>query len=144
MTGVLFTLPQYFQGVRGTDAMGSGLRLLPMIAGLVAGAVPADRIARVLGRKVAAALGFAVLGVATAIGASTGGDSGDLFVAAWLAGVGAGTGLALAATASAALSQLSVERSGGGSAVLQAGPETGRPLRGPIPGSRRSAACRRR
>ena len=44
MIGVLFTLPQYFQGVLGTDAMGSGLRLLPLIGGLVLGAVPAARI----------------------------------------------------------------------------------------------------
>src|SRR5579859_6303634 len=28
MIGVLFTLPQYFQGILGTDAMGSGVRLL--------------------------------------------------------------------------------------------------------------------
>jgi DHA2 family multidrug resistance protein-like MFS transporter len=27
MIGVLFTMPQYFQGVLGTDPMGSGLRL---------------------------------------------------------------------------------------------------------------------
>ncbi|MFI1585399.1 hypothetical protein [Embleya sp. NPDC020630] len=36
--GVLFTMPQYFQAVRGTDAMGSGARLLPIIGGLVIGA----------------------------------------------------------------------------------------------------------
>jgi MFS transporter, DHA2 family, multidrug resistance protein len=144
MVGVLFTVPQYFQGVRGTDAMGSGLRLLPMIAGLVAGAVPADRIARLLGRKIAAALGFAVLGVATAAGASTGVDSGDVFVAAWMAGVGVGTGLALAATASAALSQLSAERSGVGSAVLQAVQKTGGPLGAAILGSVLSSAYRAR
>ena len=35
MTGVLFTLPQFYQGVLGTDAMGSGLRLLPLVAGLI-------------------------------------------------------------------------------------------------------------
>ena len=46
MIGVLFTLPQYFQGVLGTDAMGSGLRLLPLVGGLIVGAVPADRLAR--------------------------------------------------------------------------------------------------
>src|SRR5947207_10337304 len=61
MIGVLFTLPQYFQGVQGTDAMGSGLRLLPLIGGLVAGAVPADRIARLVGVKITVALGFALL-----------------------------------------------------------------------------------
>ena len=35
MFGVLFTLPQYFQGVLGTTAMGSGVRLLPLIGGLL-------------------------------------------------------------------------------------------------------------
>ena len=48
MIGVLFTMPQYFQGVLGSDAVGSGLRLLPLIGGLVVGAVPADRIVRAL------------------------------------------------------------------------------------------------
>ena len=33
MIGVLFTMPQYFQGVLGTTAMGSGLRLLSLIGG---------------------------------------------------------------------------------------------------------------
>jgi MFS transporter, DHA2 family, multidrug resistance protein len=51
MMGVLFTMPQFFQGVAGTDAMGSGLRLLPLVGGLVIGAVPADRVARHLGRS---------------------------------------------------------------------------------------------
>ena len=46
MIGVLFTMPQYFQGVLGTDAMGSGVRLLPLIGGLIVGALPADRLAR--------------------------------------------------------------------------------------------------
>jgi MFS transporter, DHA2 family, multidrug resistance protein len=41
MFGVLFTMPQYFQGVLGTSPMGSGLRLLPLIGGLVLAAVPA-------------------------------------------------------------------------------------------------------
>jgi hypothetical protein len=36
--GVLFTAPQYFQAILGTDAMGSGLRLLPLIGGLAVGA----------------------------------------------------------------------------------------------------------
>ena len=41
MLGILFTMPQYFQGVLGTTAMGSGLQLLPLVGGLVAGAFPA-------------------------------------------------------------------------------------------------------
>ena len=43
MFGVLFTMPQYFQAVLGTDALGTGLRLLPLIGGLLVGASTADR-----------------------------------------------------------------------------------------------------
>ena len=32
MFGLFFALPQYFQNVRGADSLGSGLRLLPMVA----------------------------------------------------------------------------------------------------------------
>ena len=60
MTGVLFTLPQFYQGVLGTDAMGSGLRLLPLVGGLIVGALPADRLARRVGAKITVALGFAI------------------------------------------------------------------------------------
>ena len=35
MLGILFTMPQYFQGVLGTNAMGSGSRLLPLVGGLI-------------------------------------------------------------------------------------------------------------
>src|ERR1039458_9827421 len=55
--GVLFTMPQYFQGVAGTDAMGSGLRLLPLIGGLLAGAGPAAPLPPPPGAKVAPARG---------------------------------------------------------------------------------------
>src|ERR1019366_2987885 len=48
-----FTMPQYFQGVLGSNAMGSGLRLLPLIAGLIVGAVPAARVVHLVGAKVA-------------------------------------------------------------------------------------------
>jgi DHA2 family multidrug resistance protein-like MFS transporter len=138
--GVLFTMPQYFQGVAGTSAMGSGLRLLPLIGGLIAGAVPADRIARLVGTKVAAATGFTLLACGLAIGATTGIDSGSGFVAAWMAILGVGMGVAIATASSAALAELSEERSGVGSAVFQAVNKTGGPLGAAILGSVLSSA----
>jgi DHA2 family multidrug resistance protein-like MFS transporter len=135
MIGVLFTMPQYFQGVTGTDAMGSGVRLLPLIGGLVAGAIPADRIARALGAKVTVAVGFVALGAGLALGSRTTLGAGGGFVAAWMVLVGAGMGLALATASSAALSELSEERSGIGSAVLQAVNKTGGPLGTAVLGS---------
>jgi DHA2 family multidrug resistance protein-like MFS transporter len=135
MVGVLFTMPQYFQGVQGTDAMGSGLRLLPLIAGLVAGAVPADRVARLLGEKITVALGFAVLAAGLLLGSGTNAGSSVGFVAAWMLVVGLGMGLALATAASAALSELPEERSGVGSAVLQAINKLGAPFGAAVLGS---------
>src|SRR5205814_3767129 len=45
MFGIFFAMPQYFQEVRGADAMGSGLRLLPMIGGMVIGMIGSTRLA---------------------------------------------------------------------------------------------------
>ncbi len=128
MFGVLFTMPQYSQGVLGTIPMGSGLRLLPLISGLLVGAVPADRIVRLVGAKVAVGVGFAILAAGLLIGARTSVGSSGLFVAAWTAVVGLGMGLALATSMSAALCELSVDRSGVGSAALQAINKLGGPL----------------
>lgn len=144
LIGVLFTMPQYFQGVLGTDAMGSGLRLLPLIGGMLIGAVPADRAARLVGAKVAVAIGFAVLAAGLLLGATTGLSSGTGFVGLWLVLVGAGTGLALATAASGALSQLPQERSGVGSAVMQALQKTGGPFGSAVLGSVLSSAYRAR
>jgi DHA2 family multidrug resistance protein-like MFS transporter len=138
--GVLFTMPQYFQGVLGTSAMGSGLRLLSLIGGLVAGALPADRITRLLGAKVAVALGFAILAAGLLLGAHTAVNSSDGFVAIWMAVVGGGMGLALATATSAALAELSQERSGVGAAALQAIQKLGGPLAAAILGSVLSTA----
>jgi MFS transporter, DHA2 family, multidrug resistance protein len=121
--------------VLGTDAMGSGVRLLPMIAGLVVGAVPADRIARVVGAKITVALGFALLATGMLLGATTSVGSSGGFVAVWMALVGAGMGLTLATAASAALSELPQERSGVGSAVMQAIQKVGAPFGAAILGS---------
>jgi len=117
--GALFGLPQYFQAVLGTDAQGAGLRLLPLIGGMVAGAVPADRIAARIGPKATAAIGFTVLALGMAAGATMSAGSGDGFIAAWTFTVGLGAGASLSTAAASALNQLSAERSGVGSALMQ-------------------------
>src|SRR5579884_171044 len=142
LTGMLFTLPQYFQAVLGADAMGSGLRLLPAIAGFLIGAVPAERLVRRAGAKVTAASGFALLAAALAAGATTGLGSGEGFVAVWMAGAGAGLGLVFTTAASTALTELSAERSGMGSALLQALKNVGAPLGSALLGSVLASAYR--
>jgi EmrB/QacA subfamily drug resistance transporter len=134
MIGVLFTMPQFFQGVLRTDAMGSGIRLLPLIIGLVLGAVPADRVARVIGSKFTVALGFARC-LAACSGATTSIASSNGFIATWMALVGFGMGLTMATAASTALSVLPQERSGVGAAVMQAIQKVGAPFGAAILGS---------
>ncbi|MGA2806027.1 MAG: MFS transporter [Acidimicrobiales bacterium] len=135
LIGLLFTMPQYFQGVMGTDPEGSGVRLLPAVGGMLLGLVPAARVAKAIGAKLTASAGFLVLGIGLAIGSTTALSSGEGFVAAWSVIVGIGTGLTMVAVASAALAELSKERAGVGSGVLQALKNTGAPLGSAILGS---------
>jgi MFS transporter, DHA2 family, multidrug resistance protein len=140
MFGALFTLPQYFQGVMGVDAQGSGLRLLPVIAGVVLGGVPAYRVRSWIGPKLTVALGLVVLAAGMLVGGNTTVHSGDAFIAAWLLVCGIGMGLAMVTAASAALMEIPEERSGVGSALMQAFQKLGAPFGAAILGSVLSSA----
>jgi Na+/melibiose symporter-like transporter len=139
MFGVLFTMPQFFQGVLGTNPIGSGLRLLPMMAGLVMGAIPAAKLASRLGSKVVTTAGFVLLAAGLFIGSTTSARSSSVFIMCWMALFGLGIGIAIATSSSAALVELTEDRSGVGSAVLQAVNKTGAPLGAAILGSVLSA-----
>jgi EmrB/QacA subfamily drug resistance transporter len=125
--GILFAMPQYFQDVRGLNALGSGLRLLPMIGGLVAGMLAGTQLstprqggAPAVGAKSLVTGGFALMSAALAIGALTKVNSGTGFAAAWFTAVGLGLGLAMPAAMNAAIGAISAERSGAGSALISA------------------------
>jgi hypothetical protein len=104
--------------VLGADAFGTGLRLLPVIGGLLVGSQLADRLRLPAPRKVA--LGFALMAAALFAGATTGTGTGYAFAAAWMAVLGVGMGFAMPAAMNAALGELMAQRSGVGSAVLMA------------------------
>jgi EmrB/QacA subfamily drug resistance transporter len=120
MFGLLFLVPQFLQAVGGASALGTGVRLLPMIGGLLVGTRIGGRAARTLGSGALIGAGFVLLTVALALGAQTTVDTGYGWTATWIAVLGAGMGLALPATMGAAIDALSVERAGSGSAVIQA------------------------
>lgn len=144
MIGLLFVMPQYFQAVQGANAFGSGLRLLPLVGGLVVGALPASRLAKAIGTKLTVASGFLLLAVGSVLGATTGVGSSVAFVAVWMAVLCMGTGLALTAATAAAVSELLAERSGIGSAVVQAFQKTSAPFGTAIMGSVLAAAYQSR
>lgn len=120
MFGLMFVLPQYFQGVEGTDAQGGGLRLLPLIGGLLLGAPVADRVARWIGAGAAVGLGLAVMAAAFGVAATTRPTTPATVTSAWVAVAGLGIGLALPTAMDGALAGLSARHSGVGSAVIQA------------------------
>ncbi|MFE1596082.1 MFS transporter [Nocardia sp. NPDC058705] len=120
MFGMFFTVPQYFQAVLGVDALGSGLRLLPMIGGLVVGSRLVDVLLPRLGARVVLTAGFAVLAGGIGLGAFTRVDSGYGLTAVWTTVLGIGMGVVMPAAMGMALGELTAARSGSGSALLQA------------------------
>ena len=135
MFGLLFAAPQFFQAVLGVNAMGSGLRLLPLMAGLAAGVGLATLLIKPLTAKLTAALGFAVLAVGLVLGTTMSATSSTAFIATWTAIAGLGFGLNLAVAASAALVDMPKESAGVASAVMQAVQKAGAPLSAAILGS---------
>ncbi len=61
MAGAFYVLPQYFQNVQQSDPLGSGLRMLPLIAGTTVGSVVVSLVPRRLSAGIAGGLGFLLL-----------------------------------------------------------------------------------
>ena len=133
MFGMFFALPQYFQDVRGADSLGSGIRLLPMIGGMLVGMVGGTRLASprkakdgqpalppAAGPRTLIAAGFLLMAVAMGLGAFTTSAAPPGYTLAWVAVSGLGLGLVMPSAMGVALGALSAERSGAGSALLTA------------------------
>jgi predicted MFS family arabinose efflux permease len=144
MFGVLFAVPQYFQAVRGADALGAGVRLLPIIGGLLVGSRVGARLTPRVGARIVLAIGFMLLTAGLCAGAATGPRSGDGFAVAWIAVVGVGLGFALPAAMGSALGALSADRAGVGSALIMAVRQVGGTFGVAILGSILNAAYRSR
>ncbi|WP_234434998.1 MULTISPECIES: MFS transporter [Streptomyces] len=117
--GAFFVLPPYFQSVLGTDALGSGLRLMPMMLGLILAARLTDPLVGRLGARTVIALGLALLAAALLFGSRTGAGDGYGRAAVWLAVLGVGMGLSLITAQASALATLPPARAGVGSGLLQ-------------------------
>ncbi len=120
MMGLLFALPLHAQAVLALDAQASGLRLLPLIGGLLVTAVPSGVLAARIGPRAVVAAGMGVLTAGLAWGATTAVTAGSWSSAGWTAVCGAGLGLALPTAMDGALGALPADAEGTGSAVLQA------------------------
>ncbi|MEV8019761.1 DHA2 family efflux MFS transporter permease subunit [Streptomyces sp. NPDC086554] len=120
MFGLLFALPQYFQALNGTDALGTGLRLLPLIGGVLVSAAVVNKLAPEAAPRAVPALGFLLVAGGLFLGTRTELSSGYGYVSVWLVLVGLGLGLAMTRTMAASVNALSQESSGVGSALVSA------------------------
>jgi len=120
MFGLLFVLPQYYQAVQGADALGAGLRLLPLIAGLIVGSKVTDRVQPRLGAWAVIAGGCLLLAAGLFFGANTTVGDEYSWTVVWVALAGLGIGFVLPASMDIAMSALTAERSGVGSALIMA------------------------
>ena len=120
LMGAMFLVPQYLQAVFGTDALGTGLRLLPIVGGLIIGVQVADRLRAALGAKLVVAAGFVLMAAGLVTGSFTSTADGYGFVAGWISLIGLGLGFALPPSMDVAMGALTPARAGVGSAMLQA------------------------
>ncbi len=118
--GVMFILTPYIQIVLGNDAQATGIKLLPLIGGVLAGAVLGNVAAARLGAKISVSAGLVVTAAGLLGFSGIGADTGYGLVAAALAVIGIGLGIALPTTLDIILGTLPPSQTGAGSALTRA------------------------
>ncbi|MGW0941815.1 DHA2 family efflux MFS transporter permease subunit [Streptomyces sp. NPDC002623] len=118
LSGLMFVLPPYLQAVLGHDSLGTGVRLLPLMGGLLVAARTAQPVVARFGARAVVSAGLVVLAFAALLGSRTTVDSGYGFVALWLSLAGAGFGFSIVPAMSGALGALPSDRAGSGSGLL--------------------------
>jgi EmrB/QacA subfamily drug resistance transporter len=100
---ILFIFPQYLQSVLGDDPASAGLRLLPMMGGLLVAGGVADQAVRAAGTRLTVAAGLALLTGGLAMLSQVHLATGYGIVAAGLALCGLGTGASMGAAIDAVM-----------------------------------------
>ncbi|WP_327172282.1 DHA2 family efflux MFS transporter permease subunit [Streptomyces sp. NBC_01336] len=128
LAGLMFILPGYLQAVLGHDAFGTGVRMLPMMGGLIVATRAGGPVNARFGARATMSAGLVVLAFAALLGSRTTADSGYGFTALWLTIAGAGFGFAVVPAMNAALGALPPDRAGSGSGLLMTVRQTGSAL----------------
>ncbi|CNF24456.1 drug resistance transporter%2C EmrB/QacA subfamily [Mycobacterium tuberculosis] len=123
--GILFVLPQYLEAVQGSDVFDTGLKLIPMLLGLMAGALATDRVAGRAGHKPVIVAGLLVLTAGFGWGALTTAGDGYPATVPWLIVIGVGSGLTMIPAMDAVLAALPADQAGRGSGLVQTLRQTG-------------------
>ena len=119
MTGVLFILSPFLQIVQGNDAQRTGIRLLPLIAAMMVGAISTDWMAKRFGAKIMVASGMLGNAVGMFMLSRVGVDTGYGLVAAALAVTGISIAFTMVPALDAILGSLPAGETGAGSALTR-------------------------
>ncbi len=119
LLGVLFVFTPFLQIVQGNDAQATGIRLLPLIGGIVLGALGSDRLVARLGVRVMLALGLLICGAGMALLSMVKADSGYGLVAVALPVIGVGNAFAMFTSLNVILGILPEAQTGAGSALTR-------------------------
>ena len=125
LMGVLFLLTQYLQGVLGLSALETGLRFIPIAAGVILASAVAATLTERMGTRLVTSLGLVVVAAGLGMLATLGVASSDLHVSGVLFVVAVGMGLAMTPATDAIMSALPKAQFGVGSAVNDATREIG-------------------
>ena len=123
--GAFFLLSLYLQQARGHSAFTTGLLTLPMTLAAIPGAKLAGNLTAEHGPRRPMLAGFTLTGAALLAMIAIGPDTAYLPIALLFALAGCGQGLAIPATMAAALEIVPRQRSGVGSATVNAARQTG-------------------
>ena len=118
--GVMFILTPFLQIVEGSDAQATGIKLLPLIGGVILGAGAGNVLAARLGQRVAVSAGLAITAAALVGFSQIGAGTSYAPVAVALAVIGLGIGIALPTTLNIILGTLPPTQTGAGSALTRA------------------------
>jgi EmrB/QacA subfamily drug resistance transporter len=118
--GILFVAPQYLQSVAGEDPASAGLRLLPMMGGLLIAGGVAGQAVRAAGTRLTVAAGLALLAGGLVMLSQVHLATGYAFVAAGLALCGLGTGASMGAAMNAVMAAAGGDEAGIGASVNSA------------------------
>jgi EmrB/QacA subfamily drug resistance transporter len=117
---VMFTLPQYLESVAGDDPVSAGLRLVPMMGGLLLAGGAASPIARAAGAKVTVAGGLALLTAGLIVLSRVHISTGYGVVATGLTMCGLGIGASIAAAMDQVMAAVGGGEAGAGASLNSA------------------------
>src|ERR1700736_2935723 len=115
--GVMFILTPYIQIVLGNDAQATGVKLIPLIGGVLVGAVGGNVLASRLGARLDVSAGLAVAAAALVGFSRISADTGYGLVAAAMVVLGVGIGMALPTSLDVILGTIPPTQTGAGSAL---------------------------